>query len=644
MAIPWENCVLYLVPDKTGAWKDLVSGTVYSQGTAANQPSIVTGVNGLPALSHDGTNDLIEIAHKASLSLNGSGVTALLMKSDGDYSDFNDVITKRQAGAGNTTSYEIFLNKTTGEVSLFNGSTAQNTSKVLSTGQYYTVAANWDTNTSVYIDGALEQTFSSYNMGSDNSQSLWIGAAGNQYYTEGDIQAFVIFSTTLTAAQHAELNTLLRRRTYLPSVEPILYLVPDKTGAWKDLVSGTVYSNSTAAEQASITTGVNGIPALSHDGGDVVNITSALPDLGDYTEFSFGILCKSESPRSGNSNYIFGNKQYPVTDGFYLDYYDVDKKWYLTHGGVTQANVLYNPREKGPIFVWGSINRTTQQLYLNVNGNTDTKSTGSYSLVSGNDLLIGGCQSTTNAFTGDIQAVVIYNSILSATEISSLSKALRRRLYLPQVEPDVNLVPVSNGVVNDTGTLGRTWTAGVANKPVITTVLPNGRTGFDGDGTANAGFTTTSLSINQDWTMFFGITFPDIAADQLVFQQRTGAPANGLSVYFVNGSSELWVLVQDAGSLYFHKWSVVQDENYRECALKYNHSAGTFEFYIEGVLQSSALAQARAIPSSLGTTAYYMYNDVGTTSSQVHGTFRLYLDTISVTEIASLSKTLRRRK
>ena len=108
---------------------------------------------GTGSLAFDGTSDYLETPNKPELVLAGAPWTVeCWVRPDGNYSNYNAIFAKRLSGS-TTTSYEGFLNITTGTVSFYNG-TIYSSSTTLTSDVWSHCAWVYDgTNINIYVNG-----------------------------------------------------------------------------------------------------------------------------------------------------------------------------------------------------------------------------------------------------------------------------------------------------------------------------------------------------------------------------------------------------------------------------------------------------------------------------------------------------------
>jgi hypothetical protein len=108
---------------------------------------------GTGSLAFDGTSDYLETPNKPELVLAGAPWTVeCWVRPDGNYSSYNTIFAKRVSGS-TTTSYEGFLNITTGVVSFYNG-TIYSSSTTLTSDVWSHCAWVYDgTNINIYVNG-----------------------------------------------------------------------------------------------------------------------------------------------------------------------------------------------------------------------------------------------------------------------------------------------------------------------------------------------------------------------------------------------------------------------------------------------------------------------------------------------------------
>ena len=108
---------------------------------------------GTGSLAFDGTSDYLETPNKSELVLAGAPWTVeCWVRPDGNYSSYNTIFAKRVSGS-TTTSYEGFLNISTGVVSFYNGTTYLSSTTLASDVWSHCAWVYDGTNINMYVNG-----------------------------------------------------------------------------------------------------------------------------------------------------------------------------------------------------------------------------------------------------------------------------------------------------------------------------------------------------------------------------------------------------------------------------------------------------------------------------------------------------------
>jgi hypothetical protein len=230
-------------------------------------------------------SDYLQIPNNTALNLSGTNWTVeCWVKPDGNYSGYNGIFAKRISGS-TTTSYEGFLNITTGVVSFFNG-TIYSSSTTLASNVWSHCAWVYDgTNINIYVNGVsvlstavtISEVNTEFVIGGIRGQSEWLyGSVSNLRIIKGTAlytSTFTPPTAPLTAISGTSLLTCQSN-----------YFVDNSTNDFTLTVSGSpeVTSFSPFASSEAITLAANGGSVFVNGAGDRLTTTESLGS-GDFT-------------------------------------------------------------------------------------------------------------------------------------------------------------------------------------------------------------------------------------------------------------------------------------------------------------------------------------------------------------------------
>lgn len=195
------------------AWADQ-SGTGDSnknatQGTAANQPTFTASdanFNNRPVLTFDGTTDYLKTAVWSASASQPNTI----------YS-----VARRTASTGSVFMYDgydsanrnaIFSNATTGNITLFGGSSLNTSVSILNTTRICAAVYNGVANSAIYID-SFTTSSATGNGGTNGLTGLTIGASnGNISFWQGPIAEIAVFSGSHNQATRQSVMEYLATR------------------------------------------------------------------------------------------------------------------------------------------------------------------------------------------------------------------------------------------------------------------------------------------------------------------------------------------------------------------------------------------------------------------------------------------------
>jgi hypothetical protein len=188
------------------------SGSIDNAEFAFDDFMINGSVVALPAthLNFDGANDLVNLPNTVIDNQNSGSIEVWIkpnaLTNMGVFSKQHDFVnTYPTIGVGYSPGASAIAGKVYFHV--INGFPNLQSTTTLSTGQWYHIAATWNSTTaSLYINGVLEQTLTgSYAIPSDLTAVTTIGSHNNNFFS-GNMDEFRIWNTTLSA------DDILRRK------------------------------------------------------------------------------------------------------------------------------------------------------------------------------------------------------------------------------------------------------------------------------------------------------------------------------------------------------------------------------------------------------------------------------------------------
>jgi hypothetical protein len=418
---PAEIAALYSAAQRTliGHWQlNEASGTTatdsstYAEnGTVSGGPNWSTRCGGIGTFDFDGSSNYVSIPNAAHLQPTSSMTIAGWVNGDSWGAGSNvDVILRK--GEGNPNNYQLaiadgrptlYLDE--GDDQGFRGNT------VLSTGQWYHIAATWDGSTvRIYVNGQLDNTPASRTgtIGTD-SRPVYIGGRSGTDLFDGMIYDVQFYNYALTPSQ---IEGLFGMVGHWMLEETSGTTAPDSTSFGND---GTVYGN------ANWTIACSGTGEFDFDGStNYISIPDA-QELQPTSSMTIAAWVRGDTWSSGSDvDVVFrkgednpNNYQLAIADGratLYLDENDSQ--------GVRGDTVLTPGQWYHVAAVWDG---STVSIY--VNGELDSAPVSRTGTI-GTDsrpVYIGG-RAGTDYFDGTIRDVRFYNRPLCPEEIAVISQ------------------------------------------------------------------------------------------------------------------------------------------------------------------------------------------------------------------------------
>ncbi|MDO7877299.1 FG-GAP-like repeat-containing protein [Hymenobacter sp. ASUV-10] len=437
------------------------NATTAIQSGSAQRPALVaTGLGNKPTLRFDGADDVLSLT--SNVDLTSGGLSIFVVGRNAVRKNYNGIFRVASALTGNAAGIEIYW-----QAGSSGSGNAEYTANRSSSGSGYTnylESANaGPAAPAPYIYGmaaagttsrgqALNGTTSSTNGGSGSylpavSSPAWLGvgyAGTSNVYLNGDLSEVIIYNREVTTAEQTQIETYLSNKyniataanpTPLTSGSPVssglrLHLAADQgltssggtVTAWADLSgNGFGVAQATAGQCPALTSNaVNGKPALSLDGNDDwLQSTGAVDLLAGQTNYTFFAVTKPGTTQkqyadifdyshSGGSRFVIqqdGNS----TNTFY-------------NNGVTAANQVL-PTAGFSILGGTFANGGTGTSRLN-GGNALSGPASTNSWATPANFRVGNWSLTGREFNGQIAEVLVFNRVLTATEIGQVETYL----------------------------------------------------------------------------------------------------------------------------------------------------------------------------------------------------------------------------
>jgi hypothetical protein len=237
-AIPTSGLVLWLKPDQgiikdaggaVSEWQDSSgTGNNAAQSDSAKQPLFnATGVNGLPTVTFDGTDDYLEVPNTPSVAITGD-ITSFFVFNVTDFDTFRAIWAKT---AGNLpAANDYYLVSGSGSPRFYHGNGGAGIAQVTGTeapptGTFVTAGFELEGTTAThFLNGADNGSGDLAAAGLDLGGPLQIGTRAD-FVTKfkGDLAELVIYARALTAAERTQVQDYLQKKYFeAPSDQPRL--------------------------------------------------------------------------------------------------------------------------------------------------------------------------------------------------------------------------------------------------------------------------------------------------------------------------------------------------------------------------------------------------------------------------------------
>jgi Chitobiase/beta-hexosaminidase C-terminal domain/Concanavalin A-like lectin/glucanases superfamily len=213
-------------------WTDMSSvANNATQSNSSNQPTLVTNaVNGLPALSFNGTSDYLQFGSGFANFVPGFSFF-MVVKPTATATNYRDYL---YFATNNTNTDSAIFEANTGvsgsmNLYSFTGSTSSSigSSTAITPSQYQLIeGTNNGAGTGIlYTNGVQQATGFLYDMSNVTRTNNYIGGRATNFFYQGQIAEILVYNTALTTAQRAAVESYLQAR-YTISLNAPSFSIP----------------------------------------------------------------------------------------------------------------------------------------------------------------------------------------------------------------------------------------------------------------------------------------------------------------------------------------------------------------------------------------------------------------------------------
>jgi len=356
-----------------------------------------------------GSDDQVDCGTN-TLGINGNLTLSCWVRSDGDYSKYRTIIAQRNAGV--STNYEIYLRISSGVIGFFDGSLNNSSTTLTANTENHIMAVVSGTSLTLYLNGSSIHTATISAPSSTSGEHFVIGNAYNQSEQfDGMINDVAVWDSALTANEVTALyNSGL---PLLPTADSGNYAsADDLVGYWRN--DGV----TTWLDKAN--TGV-----ASFDGGDdhldVVGFGDIFGDnyAGNLTASTW-VKINDTSQNQGILNFTTHSNSSGVISVFASAN---QLLYYLNGNGYRISNSFTSNDWNHIVAVYDTAGASGTKLYLNgseIGSHAGTFPSDSDMDFAGLKLVIGSYYNPSLGLHGLMSGTNIFNTALSATEVSEL--------------------------------------------------------------------------------------------------------------------------------------------------------------------------------------------------------------------------------
>lgn len=543
--------------------------TIFAEnGTVSGGASWSSDCGGMGNFDFNGNSQYISIGNAAHLQPTSMLSIAAWIKGD-SWSSGSDVDVILRKGEGNPNNFQLAI--ADGRATLYLDDSDTNgirSNTVLSTGQWYHVAATWDGATAkIYIDGQLDNSAARSGAIGTDTRPLYIGGRSGTDYFNGMIRDVRLYNRPLTSA---EITSLSGTAGYWPFSEGSGTTAADNSGAGNNatLSGGASWTTDCAGNNSALLTdGAGGIAQTgTFTPPDVGTVAFWMRSSGTPSDTAriFGLGGDWEARQMTDGTLVFdlcgeGGGYFETTEPL-----DEVGQWYHVAATFDSSDDTY------AIYIDGQLHKS------GTNGNAMTQQAAAI-------LSFGTRTGSTQYWQGALRDFRIYSRKLCPLEIAELY-GLGGHWKLDET---------SGSVAADSSGLGRNgtvvgsanWTAGIIDN----CLQLNGSTRVEINSLMNSPKNVTIAA----WA---NLTSPDPGGSEIVsigdyfaIRLDNGSVSRA---FFYNGSG--WTSVsasQTFAGTGWHHFAAVFNDDQDWCKL-----------YIDGV-EAASLATMVSIPySGLGTT------------------------------------------
>lgn len=420
------------------------------------------------------------------------------------------------------------------------------------TWHHYAVTIDYLTNVSMYVDGVLRSTDTTFSSSMGNqAQPLQIGRRGDGNYFVGDIDDVRIYNRVINSAEISALYNTYGSGVSAASGEKGLL------GWWK--MDGNPKDSSPYAN--GLTLSGTTPPALTTDRQGRANSaytfdgstsTASAPNAAgkfiptDNAPFSISLYLKPTGPVSDPSFIaIMSNETYNTT-GFRLMLNSAAKIRFSTvqSGGTIAINGATSIVAGSWYHLAITFDGTTALMYLN--GVQDGSGTGTI-LANTNPISLSNISGTAK-IQGVMDDVRIYDRLLTVTEIGKLYSSYGSEVKVSDLQKGLVGYWPLNGNAKDATPYGNNGTVTAATLTTDLKGRANSAYSFNGSTTYIDAGTGASLNINGSVSVFAWIKPTTIHdTNNYIFSRRGSSGTRGYALYLNNTADHIRAYVVNAG-------------------------------------------------------------------------------------------------
>jgi hypothetical protein len=579
-----------------------------SNGTVSGTANWSSDCGGMGVFDFNGSSNYISIANASHLQPTSALAIAAWIKGNswGSGSD-NDVILRK--GENNPNNYALAISD--GRVELLldgNDGSGIRGNTVLSTGQWYHVAATWDGSTvKIYVNGQLDNAPGASRSGAigADTRPLYIGGRASADYFDGMIRDVRLYNRPLTAAELVQLSGLMGHWRFAEG---------SGTSAADDSGAGNPATLSGGASWTSDCAGNNNALLTNGSGGIAQTVAAfAPPDVGTVAFWMRSTGAPSTTARIMGLGGDWEIRQQPngtvVSD--------------LCGDGATTIATTTPLTEVGRWYHFAATFDSSNDTYaLYVDGQLENAGTNSNNMVqqAAAVLSFGTRTGSAEYWSGALRDVRVYSRKLCPTEIAELYGLVG---YWKMDEVSGTTAADSSGLGRNGSVIGTpAWTAGKLDNAIqlngTNRVEVNSLLGGPKNVTLAAWANLTGADSGGADVVSLG--------DYFAIRLNEGSSSRAL---FYNGSS--WVSASTSQTFAGAGW--------HHFAAVFNDDQDTCKFYVDGTEMASVSTTVTIPYGALGTKTVIGAHGNGQSSNDFSGKIddvRIYNRALCPTDIQTL--------